>query len=68
MVTYADPKSKNADPRPGVSVTQSNKGSGTTIAIVIAAIVVVIAAYMMFFSHHACGSNCRTEHHRDACS
>ena len=32
MVTYADPKSKTTDPPPGVTVTQSSKGSGATIA------------------------------------
>lgn len=32
MVTYADPKSKNTDPRPGVTVNQSTKSSGSTIA------------------------------------
>ncbi len=51
MVTYADPKSKTADPRPGVNVTQTNKGSGTTIAYIIAAIVVVVGAYLLFFNN-----------------
>ncbi len=51
MVTYADPKSKTTDPHSGVTVTQSNKGSGTTIAIIVAAIVVVVGAYMLFFNN-----------------
>ncbi len=50
MVTYADPKSKTTDPRPGVTVSQSNKGSGATVAYIIAAIVVVVGAYLLFFS------------------
>ena len=50
MVTYADPKSKTTDPRPGVTVNQSTKSSGSTIAIIVAAIVVVIGAYMLFFN------------------
>ena len=50
MVTYADPKSKTTDPHSGVTVNQSTKGSGTTIAIIVAAIVVVVGAYMLFFN------------------
>ena len=51
MVTYADPKSKTTDPRPGVTVTQSNKSSGTTIAIIVAAIVLIAGAYVLYTSN-----------------
>jgi len=47
---YADQKTKTTDQRPGVNVTQTNKGSGATIAYVIAAIVVVVGAYLLFFN------------------
>ena len=49
-MAYTDQKSKTTDQRPGVNVTQSNKGSGATIAYVIAAIVVVVGAYLLFFN------------------
>ncbi len=49
-MAYADQKSKTTDSRPGVNVTQSNKGSGATIAYIIAAIVVVVGAYLLFFN------------------
>ena len=49
-MAYTDQKPKTTDQRPGVNVTQSNKGSGATIAYVIAAIVVVIGAYLLFFN------------------
>lgn len=49
-MAYTDQKSKTTDQRPGVNVTQSNKGSGATIAYVIAALVVVVGAYLLFFN------------------
>lgn len=49
-MAYTDQKSKTTDQRPGVTVTQSNKGSGATIAYVIAALVVVVGAYLLFFN------------------
>ncbi len=49
-MAYTDQKSKTTDSRPGVNVTQTNKGAGATIAYVIAAIVVVVGAYMLFFN------------------
>ena len=53
MVTYADPKSKTetgakSDQRPEIHVTQSNKGSGSTIAYIVAAIVLIAGAYLLF--------------------
>ena len=49
-MAYTDQKSKTSDSRPGVTVTQTNKGSGATIAYVIAALVVVVGAYLLFFN------------------
>jgi cell division protein FtsN len=60
MVTYTDTKPKavtgaesefdhahNA-PRPGIQVTQSNKGSGSTIAYIVAAIVLLAGGYLLY--------------------
>ena len=43
-MAYTDQKTKTTDSRPGVTVTQSNKGSGATVAYIISAIVVVLGA------------------------
>jgi hypothetical protein len=38
-------------PRPGIRVTQSNEGSGSTIAYIVAAIVLLAGAYLLFTSN-----------------
>lgn len=60
MVTYADTKPKTVTgaesefdharnaTRPGIQVTQSNKGSGSTIAYIVAAIVLIAGAYLLY--------------------
>ena len=49
-MAYTDQKSKTTDQRPGVTVNQTTKGSGATVAYVIAALVVVVGAYLLFFN------------------
>ena len=56
MVTYADPKPKTemgteSGQRPAIHVTQSNKGSGSTIAYIVAAIVLLAGAYFLYTSN-----------------
>ncbi|MGB9141070.1 MAG: hypothetical protein WCB71_02605 [Aestuariivirga sp.] len=61
MVTYTEPKpriatgaesefdrNEKAMPRPEVRVTQTNRGSGGTIAYVIAALVLIIGGYLLY--------------------
>ena len=61
MVTYTEPKpriatgaesefdrTEKAMPRPDVRVTQTNSGSGGTIAYVIAALVLIIGGYLLY--------------------
>jgi hypothetical protein len=50
-VTLAESEFDRGTPRPEIRITQSTKGSGSTIAYIVAAIVLIAGAYLLYTSN-----------------